>query len=185
MLASNASTIPIGELASAGTSENFCGMRFFFGAAPDAVSEVAARKATKPSRKSSSGIRIDRRTPIVVNDCPQSFFVLVCTDSLSSRRFNRCCAANFHHRQSDEKAFGCSRGSAYLLGVAEIITAHHARAVMATSFPGRCRKITITIGSALFDTSPLVKGAASGFSGVIKATGKPKTPPLRKPAMAK
>jgi len=135
VLASNTSTIPIGELASvlqrrktsaACTSLTRC-------IACRWLKLFAAQKRTdKTIAKVVAWASKMGKTPIVVNDCPGFFVNRVLFPYFAG--FSQLLRDGADFRKVDkvmEKVFGWPMGPAYLLDVVGIDTAHHAQAVMA------------------------------------------------------
>ena len=157
VLASNTSTIPIGELADAlERPENFCGMHFFNPVHRMPLVEIIRGKKTSDSTIAKVVAWASKmgKTPIVVNDCPGFFVNRVLFPYFAG--FSQLLRDGADFRKVDkvmEKQFGWPMGPAYLLDVVGIDTAHHAQAVMAAGFPQRMHKDYRDAIDALFDAS--------------------------------
>ncbi len=139
VLASNTSTIPISELASAlKRPENFCGMHFFNPVHRMPLVEVIRGEKTSDDTIAKVVAWASKmgKTPIVVNDCPGFFVNRVLFPYFAG--FSQLLRDGADFRKIDkvmEKQFGWPMGPAYLLDVVGIDTAHHAQAVMAARLP--------------------------------------------------
>ena len=167
VLASNTSTIPIDQLATAlKRPENFCGMHFFNPVHRMPLVEIV--RGAKTSEKTLSRIVSYAlsmgKTPIVVNDCPGFFVNRVLFPYFAGFSLLLRDGADF--RQIDkvmEKQFGWPMGPAYLLDVVGIDTAHHAQAVMAAGFPDRMAKGYRDAIDVLFDNQRFGQKNQLGF----------------------
>ena len=167
VLASNTSTIPITELASAlKRPENFCGMHFFNPVHRMPLVEVIRGEKTSDetiAKVVAWGSKMGK-TPIVVNDCPGFFVNRVLFPYFAG--FSQLLRDGANFRQIDkvmEKQFGWPMGPAYLLDVVGIDTAHHAQAVMAAGFPQRMAKDYRDAIDALFDAGRYGQKNGLGF----------------------
>ncbi len=176
MLASNTSTIPISELASAlKRPENFCGMHFFNPVHRMPLVEVIRGEKTSDDTIAKVVAWASKmgKTPIVVNDCPGFFVNRVLFPYFAG--FSQLLRDGADFRQIDkvmEKQFGWPMGPAYLLDVVGIDTAHHAQAVMAAGFPQRMQKDYRDAIDALFDATTASVRKTVWASGAIKKTAK-------------
>ncbi|WP_313072881.1 fatty acid oxidation complex subunit alpha FadB [Atlantibacter hermannii] len=167
VLASNTSTIPISELASAlKRPENFCGMHFFNPVHRMPLVEVIRGEKTSDdtiAKVVAWGSKMGK-TPIVVNDCPGFFVNRVLFPYFAG--FSQLLRDGADFRQIDkvmEKQFGWPMGPAYLLDVVGIDTAHHAQAVMAAGFPQRMAKDYRDAIDALFEAGRYGQKNGLGF----------------------
>ncbi|MEX5413047.1 fatty acid oxidation complex subunit alpha FadB [Atlantibacter hermannii] len=167
VLASNTSTIPITELASAlKRPENFCGMHFFNPVHRMPLVEVIRGEKTSDETLAKVVAWASKmgKTPIVVNDCPGFFVNRVLFPYFAG--FSQLLRDGADFRQIDkvmEKQFGWPMGPAYLLDVVGIDTAHHAQAVMAAGFPQRMAKDYRDAIDALFDAGRYGQKNGLGF----------------------
>ncbi|MCQ4969481.1 fatty acid oxidation complex subunit alpha FadB [Atlantibacter hermannii] len=167
VLASNTSTIPISELASAlKRPENFCGMHFFNPVHRMPLVEVIRGEKTSDDTIAKVVAWASKmgKTPIVVNDCPGFFVNRVLFPYFAG--FSQLLRDGADFRQIDkvmEKQFGWPMGPAYLLDVVGIDTAHHAQAVMAAGFPQRMAKDYRDAIDALFEASRYGQKNGLGF----------------------
>ncbi|WP_313048952.1 fatty acid oxidation complex subunit alpha FadB [Atlantibacter subterraneus] len=167
VLASNTSTIPITELASAlKRPENFCGMHFFNPVHRMPLVEVIRGEKTSDETIAKVVAWASKmgKTPIVVNDCPGFFVNRVLFPYFAG--FSQLLRDGADFRQIDkvmEKQFGWPMGPAYLLDVVGIDTAHHAQAVMAAGFPQRMAKDYRDAIDALFDAGRYGQKNGLGF----------------------
>ncbi|MBB3324856.1 MULTISPECIES: fatty acid oxidation complex subunit alpha FadB [unclassified Atlantibacter] len=167
VLASNTSTIPITELASAlKRPENFCGMHFFNPVHRMPLVEVIRGEKTSDETIAKVVAWASKmgKTPIVVNDCPGFFVNRVLFPYFAG--FSQLLRDGADFRQIDkvmEKQFGWPMGPAYLLDVVGIDTAHHAQAVMAAGFPQRMAKEYRDAIDALFDAGRYGQKNGLGF----------------------
>ena len=167
VLASNTSTIPITELASAlKRPENFCGMHFFNPVHRMPLVEVIRGEKTSDETIAKVVAWASKmgKTPIVVNDCPGFFVNRVLFPYFAG--FSQLLRDGADFRQIDkvmEKQFGWPMGPAYLLDVVGIDTAHHAQAVMAVGFPQRMAKEYRDAIDALFDAGRYGQKNGLGF----------------------
>ncbi|WP_312240876.1 fatty acid oxidation complex subunit alpha FadB [Pantoea sp.] len=167
ILASNTSTIPIGELAQAlRRPENFCGMHFFNPVPRMPLVEVVRGKKTSDATLSKVVAWASKmgKTPIVVNDCPGFFVNRVLFPYFAGFSLLLRDGADF--RQIDkvmEKQFGWPMGPAWLLDVVGIDTAHHAQRVMADGFPSRMKKAYRDAIDVLFDARRYGQKNQRGF----------------------
>ncbi|WP_312984495.1 fatty acid oxidation complex subunit alpha FadB [Atlantibacter sp.] len=167
VLASNTSTIPISELASAlKRPENFCGMHFFNPVHRMPLVEVIRGEKTSDDTIAKVVAWASKmgKTPIVVNDCPGFFVNRVLFPYFAG--FSQLLRDGADFRQIDkvmEKQFGWPMGPAYLLDVVGIDTAHHAQAVMAAGFPQRMAKNYRDAIDALFDAGRYGQKNGLGF----------------------
>lgn len=175
VLASNTSTIPIGELASAlERPENFCGMHFFNPVHRMPLVEIirGEKSSDETIAKVVAWASKMGKTPIVVNDCPGFFVNRVLFPYFAG--FSQLLRDGADFRKVDkvmEKQFGWPMGPAYLLDVVGIDTAHHAQAVMAAGFPQRMQKEYRDAIDALFDASRFGQKTVWA-SGAIKKTAR-------------
>lgn len=179
MLASNTSTIPIGELASVlKRPENFCGMHFFNPVHRMPLVEIirGEKSSDETIAKVVAWASKMGKTPIVVNDCPGFFVNRVLFPYFAG--FSQLLRDGADFRKVDkvmEKQFGWPMGPAYLLDVVGIDTAHHAQAVMAAGFPQRMQKEYRDAIDALFDASRFGQKNGLGFWRYKEdSKGKPK-----------
>lgn len=179
VLASNTSTIPITELASAlKRPENFCGMHFFNPVHRMPLVEVIRGEKTSEETiaKVVAWASQMGKTPVVVNDCPGFFVNRVLFPYFAG--FSQLLRDGADFRQIDkvmEKQFGWPMGPAYLLDVVGIDTAHHAQAVMAAGFPQRMQKDYRDAIDALFDASRYGQKNGKGFYSYKEdSKGKPR-----------
>ena len=167
VLASNTSTIPISELASAlKRPENFCGMHFFNPVHRMPLVEVIRGEKTSDDTIAKVVAWASKmgKTPIVVNDCPGFFVNRVLFPYFAG--FSQLLRDGADFRQIDkvmEKQFGWPMGPAYLLDVVGIDTAHHAQAVMAAGFPQRMAKDYRDAIDALFEAGRYGQKNGLGF----------------------
>ena len=167
ILASNTSTIPISELASAlKRPENFCGMHFFNPVHRMPLVEVIRGEKTSDDTIAKVVAWASKmgKTPIVVNDCPGFFVNRVLFPYFAG--FSQLLRDGADFRQIDkvmEKQFGWPMGPAYLLDVVGIDTAHHAQAVMAAGFPQRMAKDYRDAIDALFEAGRYGQKNGLGF----------------------
>lgn len=167
VLASNTSTIPISELASAlKRPENFCGMHFFNPVHRMPLVEVIRGEKTSDDTIAKVVAWAGKmgKTPIVVNDCPGFFVNRVLFPYFAG--FSQLLRDGADFRQIDkvmEKQFGWPMGPAYLLDVVGIDTAHHAQAVMAAGFPQRMAKDYRDAIDALFEAGRYGQKNGLGF----------------------
>ncbi|EPF12289.1 Fatty acid oxidation complex subunit alpha [Cedecea davisae] len=167
VLASNTSTIPISELASAlKRPENFCGMHFFNPVHRMPLVEVIRGEKTSEATVAKVVAWASKmgKTPIVVNDCPGFFVNRVLFPYFAG--FSQLLRDGADFRQIDkvmEKQFGWPMGPAYLLDVVGIDTAHHAQAVMAAGFPQRMSKDYRDAIDVLFDAGRYGQKTQHGF----------------------
>ncbi|MFB0712156.1 fatty acid oxidation complex subunit alpha FadB [Buttiauxella noackiae] len=167
VLASNTSTIPIGELASVlKRPENFCGMHFFNPVHRMPLVEVIRGEKTSEQTIAKVVAWASKmgKTPIVVNDCPGFFVNRVLFPYFAG--FSQLMRDGADFRQIDkvmEKQFGWPMGPAYLLDVVGIDTAHHAQAVMAAGFPQRMQKDYRDAVDAMFDAGRYGQKTQQGF----------------------
>ena len=167
VLASNTSTIPITELASAlKRPENFCGMHFFNPVHRMPLVEVIRGEKTSDDTIAKVVAWASKmgKTPIVVNDCPGFFVNRVLFPYFAG--FSQLLRDGADFRQIDkvmEKQFGWPMGPAYLLDVVGIDTAHHAQAVMAAGFPQRMAKDYRDAIDALFEAGRYGQKNGLGF----------------------
>lgn len=167
VLASNTSTIPIGELASVlKRPENFCGMHFFNPVHRMPLVEIirGEKSSDETIAKVVAWASKMGKTPIVVNDCPGFFVNRVLFPYFAG--FSQLLRDGADFRKVDkvmEKQFGWPMGPAYLLDVVGIDTAHHAQAVMAAGFPQRMQKEYRDAIDALFDASRFGQKKRSGL----------------------
>lgn len=167
VLASNTSTIPIGELASVlKRPENFCGMHFFNPVHRMPLVEVIRGEKTSDETIAKVVAWASKmgKTPIVVNDCPGFFVNRVLFPYFAG--FSQLLRDGADFRKVDkvmEKVFGWPMGPAYLLDVVGIDTAHHAQAVMAAGFPQRMQKDYRDAIDALFDAGRFGQKNGLGF----------------------
>ncbi len=167
VLASNTSTTPITELASAlKRPENFCGMHFFNPVHRMPLVEVIRGEKTSDETIAKVVAWASKmgKTPIVVNDCPGFFVNRVLFPYFAG--FSQLLRDGADFRQIDkvmEKQFGWPMGPAYLLDVVGIDTAHHAQAVMAAGFPQRMAKDYRDAIDALFDAGRYGQKNGLGF----------------------
>lgn len=179
VLASNTSTIPIGELASVlQRPENFCGMHFFNPVHRMPLVEIIRGEKTADSTIAKVVAWASKmgKTPIVVNDCPGFFVNRVLFPYFAG--FSQLLRDGADFRKIDkvmEKQFGWPMGPAYLLDVVGIDTAHHAQAVMAEGFPQRMQKDYRDAIDALFDAGRFGQKNGQGFWRYkADSKGKPK-----------
>ncbi|HAD4435103.1 TPA_asm: fatty acid oxidation complex subunit alpha FadB [Salmonella enterica subsp. enterica serovar Typhi str. CT18] len=179
VLASNTSTIPIGELASAlERPENFCGMHFFNPVHRMPLVEIirGEKSSDETIAKVVAWASKMGKTPIVVNNCPGFFVNRVLFPYFAG--FSQLLRDGADFRKVDkvmEKQFGWPMGPAYLLDVVGIDTAHHAQAVMAAGFPQRMQKEYRDAIDALFDASRFGQKNGLGFWRYKEdSKGKPK-----------
>ncbi|WP_029590724.1 fatty acid oxidation complex subunit alpha FadB [Franconibacter pulveris] len=179
VLASNTSTIPITELASAlKRPENFCGMHFFNPVHRMPLVEVIRGEKTSEETiaKVVAWASQMGKTPVVVNDCPGFFVNRVLFPYFAG--FSQLLRDGADFRQIDkvmEKQFGWPMGPAYLLDVVGIDTAHHAQAVMAAGFPQRMQKDYRDAIDALFDAGRYGQKNGKGFYSYKEdSKGKPR-----------
>lgn len=179
VLASNTSTIPIGELASVlKRPENFCGMHFFNPVHRMPLVEVIRGEKTSEQTIAKVVAWASKmgKTPIVVNDCPGFFVNRVLFPYFAG--FSQLLRDGADFRKVDkvmEKVFGWPMGPAYLLDVVGIDTAHHAQAVMAAGFPQRMQKDYRDAIDALFDAGRFGQKNGLGFWRYKEdSKGKPK-----------
>jgi 3-hydroxyacyl-CoA dehydrogenase/enoyl-CoA hydratase/3-hydroxybutyryl-CoA epimerase/enoyl-CoA isomerase len=179
VLASNTSTIPIGELASVlQRPENFCGMHFFNPVHRMPLVEIIRGEKTADSTIAKVVAWASKmgKTPIVVNDCPGFFVNRVLFPYFAG--FSQLLRDGADFRKIDkvmEKQFGWPMGPAYLLDVVGIDTAHHAQAVMAEGFPQRMQKDYRDAIDALFDAGRFGQKNGQGFWRYKEdSKGKPK-----------
>ncbi len=179
VLASNTSTIPISELASAlKRPEDFCGMHFFNPVHRMPLVEVIRGEKTTDATiaKVVSWASKMGKTPIVVNDCPGFFVNRVLFPYFAG--FSQLLRDGADFRQIDkvmEKKFGWPMGPAYLLDVVGIDTAHHAQAVMAAGFPARMQKDYRDAIDAMFDAGRFGQKTGQGFYRYTQdSKGKPR-----------
>ena len=179
VLASNTSTIPIGELASVlQRPENFCGMHFFNPVHRMPLVEIIRGEKTADSTIAKVVAWASKmgKTPIVVNDCPGFFVNRVLFPYFAG--FSQLLRDGADFRKIDkvmEKQFGWPMGPAYLLDVVGIDTAHHAQAVMAEGFPQRMQKDYRDAIDALFDAGRYGQKNGQGFWRYkADSKGKPK-----------
>ncbi|MBK0004130.1 fatty acid oxidation complex subunit alpha FadB [Erwinia sp. S38] len=167
ILASNTSTIPIGQLAKALTRpENFCGMHFFNPVPRMPLVEVIRGEKTADSTIASVVAWASKmgKTPIVVNDCPGFFVNRVLFPYFAG--FSQLLRDGADFRQIDkvmEKQFGWPMGPSWLLDVVGIDTAHHAQSVMAAGFPQRMSKNYRDAIDVLFDAGRFGQKNQLGF----------------------
>ncbi|WP_313759216.1 fatty acid oxidation complex subunit alpha FadB [Atlantibacter hermannii] len=167
VLASNTSTIPISELASAlKRPENFCGMHFFNPVHRMPLVEVIRGEKTSDDTIAKVVAWASKmgKTPIVVNDCPGFFVNRVLFPYFAG--FSQLLRDGADFRQIDkvmEKQFGWPMGPAYLIDVVGIDTAHHAQAVMAAGFPQRMAKDYRDAIDALFEAGRYGQKNGLGF----------------------
>ena len=141
VIATNTSTIPVGELASAlRQPERFCGMHFF-----NPVHRMPLVEVIRGPHSSDAAIAAVvgwagqmGKTAIVVNDCPGFFVNRVLFPYFAG--FTQLVGEGADFAKIDaimEKQFGWPMGPALLLDVVGLDTAHHAQAVMAAGYPER------------------------------------------------
>lgn len=179
VLASNTSTIPIGELASVlKRPENFCGMHFFNPVHRMPLVEVIRGEKTSDETIAKVVAWASKmgKTPIVVNDCPGFFVNRVLFPYFAGFSQLLRDGADFHKVDKVmEKVFGWPMGPAYLLDVVGIDTAHHAQAVMAAGFPQRMQKDYRDAIDALFESNRYGQKNGLGFWRYKEdSKGKPK-----------
>ncbi|MCX8966160.1 fatty acid oxidation complex subunit alpha FadB [Erwinia psidii] len=179
ILASNTSTIPIGELArTLVRPENFCGMHFFNPVHRMPLVEVIRSEKTSEATLASVVAWASQmgKTPIVVNDCPGFFVNRVLFPYFAG--FSLLLRDGADYRQIDnvmEKQFGWPMGPAWLLDVVGIDTAHHAQAVMAKGFPDRMKKDYRDAVDVLFEAKRFGQKNQLGFyRWETDSKGKPK-----------
>ncbi|MCX8958958.1 fatty acid oxidation complex subunit alpha FadB [Erwinia psidii] len=179
ILASNTSTIPIGELArTLVRPENFCGMHFFNPVHRMPLVEVIRSEKTSETTLASVVAWASQmgKTPIVVNDCPGFFVNRVLFPYFAG--FSLLLRDGADYRQIDnvmEKQFGWPMGPAWLLDVVGIDTAHHAQAVMAKGFPDRMKKDYRDAVDVLFEAKRFGQKNQLGFyRWETDSKGKPK-----------
>ena len=167
IMASNTSTIPIGQLANAlQRPENFCGMHFFNPVHRMPLVEVVRGEKTSEATLAKVVAWASKmgKTPIVVNDCPGFFVNRVLFPYFAG--FSLLLRDGADYRQIDkvmEKQFGWPMGPAWLLDVVGIDTAHHAQRVMAEGFPDRMSKTYRDAIDVLFDAKRFGQKNQLGF----------------------
>lgn len=166
-LASNTSTIPVTELATAlQRPENFCGMHFFNPVHRMPLVEVI--RGSKTSEQTIARVvawaRQMGKTPVVVNDCPGFFVNRVLFPYFAA--FSQLLQDGAEFEAVDrvmENQFGWPMGPAYLLDVVGIDTARHAREVMAAGFPERMAKNSRDAIDILFEAGRYGQKTGQGF----------------------
>ncbi|KAB8312729.1 fatty acid oxidation complex subunit alpha FadB [Erwinia endophytica] len=167
ILASNTSTLPITQLATAlQHPENFCGMHFFNPVHRMPLVEVIRGEKTSDATLATVVAWASKmgKTPIVVNDGPGFFVNRVLFPYFSA--FSLLLRDGADYRQIDnvmEKQFGWPMGPAWLLDVVGIDTAHHAQTVMAEGFPDRMQKDYRNAIDLLFETQRYGQKNQLGF----------------------
>lgn len=167
IIASNTSTIPIGDLAQAlKRPENFCGMHFFNPVHRMPLVEIIRGEKTADSTLAQVigwALKMGK-TPVVVNDCPGFFVNRVLFPYFAA--FNLLLRDGADFRQIDkvmEKTFGWPMGPSWLLDVVGIDTAHHAQQVMADGFPTRMKTPEQNAIDLLFAAQRYGQKNGSGF----------------------
>ncbi|WP_261816363.1 fatty acid oxidation complex subunit alpha FadB [Vibrio gallicus] len=179
IIASNTSTIPINNLASAlQRPQNFCGMHFFNPVHRMPLVEIIRGKHTSEdtiNRVVAYAAKMGK-SPIVVNDCPGFFVNRVLFPYFHG--FSQLINDGADFVQIDkvmEKKFGWPMGPAYLLDVVGLDTAHHAQQVMAHGFPNRMAKTGPDAIDLMFEHKRFGQKNGRGFYQYeVDKKGKPK-----------
>lgn len=176
ILASNTSTIEIGQLASAlKKPERCCGMHFFNPVHKMPLVEVIKGPqtdeqtlATVMAWAASLG-----KIPIRVNDCPGFFVNRVLFPYFAGFNLLLVDGADFITVDRVlERQFGWPMGPAYLLDVVGMDTAAHAQQVMAKGFPQRMTPPETNVVDLLYRAGRLGQKSGKGFYQYNEVKGK-------------